>query len=71
MTGDVLPCFDASSLSLPENGALVVTVPTSLSIASKHGVILSSQVFLFLFQFRTLSQCKIGVSFVLTEERSA
>lgn len=44
MTGDVLPCFDGSSISLPENGAVVITVPASLSRASRHGVILSSQV---------------------------
>lgn len=44
MTGDVLPCFDGSSVSLPENGAVVITVPASLARASKHGVILGSQV---------------------------
>lgn len=44
MTGDVLPCFDASSMTLPENGAIVITVPAPLSRASKHGVILGSQV---------------------------
>ncbi|XP_024367740.1 bifunctional fucokinase/GDP-fucose pyrophosphorylase isoform X3 [Physcomitrium patens] len=43
MTGDVLPCFDASSMTLPENGAIVITVPAPLSRASKHGVILGSQ----------------------------
>jgi fucokinase len=42
MTGDVLPCFDAASLKLPENGTVVVTVPTVLSRATKHGVILCS-----------------------------
>ena len=44
MTGDVLPCFDGSSITLPENGAVVITVPASLARASRHGVILGSQV---------------------------
>lgn len=44
MTGDVLPCFDGSSIALPENGAVVITVPASLAGAAKHGVILGSQV---------------------------
>ncbi|KAG0577868.1 hypothetical protein KC19_5G187500 [Ceratodon purpureus] len=43
MTGDVLPCFDGSSITLPENGAVVITVPASLARAAKHGVILGSQ----------------------------
>ncbi|KAL3684923.1 hypothetical protein R1sor_002945 [Riccia sorocarpa] len=42
MTGDVLPCFSASELAIPEDGVCVVTVPCSLDLASKHGVILSS-----------------------------
>ncbi|KAG6541209.1 hypothetical protein Mapa_017370 [Marchantia paleacea] len=42
MTGDVLPCFNASGLALPEDGVCVVTVPCALDFASKHGVILSS-----------------------------
>lgn len=44
MTGDVLPCFDGSSIALPEHGAVVITVPASLARAAKHGVILGSQV---------------------------
>ncbi|KAL2653105.1 hypothetical protein R1flu_021233 [Riccia fluitans] len=42
MTGDVLPCFDASEFAIPEDGVCVVSVPCSLDLASKHGVILSS-----------------------------
>ncbi|XP_024517725.1 bifunctional fucokinase/fucose pyrophosphorylase-like [Selaginella moellendorffii] len=43
MTGDVLPCFDASKMTTPRDGALVVTVPTSLAVAANHGVILSQK----------------------------
>lgn len=41
MTGDVLPCFAASGLYIPDNGVCVVTVPASLDLAAKHGVIVS------------------------------
>ena len=43
MTGDLLPCFDSGRLSLPEDGALVVTVPSPLDVASRHGVIICRQ----------------------------
>uniref|UniRef100_A0A0D6QT87 L-fucokinase domain-containing protein n=1 Tax=Araucaria cunninghamii TaxID=56994 RepID=A0A0D6QT87_ARACU len=42
MTGDVLPCFDSSTMALPDDGACVVTVPTTLDIAINHGVIVTS-----------------------------
>ncbi|KAJ3682132.1 hypothetical protein LUZ60_014705 [Juncus effusus] len=41
MTGDVLPCFDASSLILPEDSSCIITVPITLDIASNHGVIVA------------------------------
>ncbi|KAK9093877.1 hypothetical protein Scep_025346 [Stephania cephalantha] len=43
MTGDVLPCFDASSLTLPEDSSCIITVPITLDIASNHGVIVASK----------------------------
>ncbi|KAL2468921.1 Bifunctional fucokinase/fucose pyrophosphorylase [Forsythia ovata] len=43
MTGDVLPCFDAFSMVLPEDSACIVTVPITLDIASNHGVIVASK----------------------------
>lgn len=43
MTGDVLPCFDASALILPEDASCIVTVPITLDIASNHGVIVASK----------------------------
>ncbi|XP_010267502.1 PREDICTED: bifunctional fucokinase/fucose pyrophosphorylase isoform X2 [Nelumbo nucifera] len=43
MTGDVLPCFDASSLVLPEDASCIITVPITLDIASNHGVIVASK----------------------------
>ncbi|CAF2117027.1 unnamed protein product [Brassica oleracea var. botrytis] len=42
MTGDVLPCFDAFKMTLPEDSASIVTVPITLDIASNHGVIVTS-----------------------------
>ncbi|GLJ56197.1 hypothetical protein SUGI_1206660 [Cryptomeria japonica] len=42
MTGDVLPCFDSSSMVFPDDGACVVTVPITLDIARNHGVIVLS-----------------------------
>ncbi|GJP45147.1 hypothetical protein CLOM_g4560, partial [Closterium sp. NIES-68] len=42
MTGDVLPCFNASRIHLPSHGALVVTAAVPLDVASRHGVILAS-----------------------------
>lgn len=43
MTGDVLPCFDASALILPEEDSCIITVPITLDIASNHGVIVASK----------------------------
>ncbi|XP_025798584.1 bifunctional fucokinase/fucose pyrophosphorylase isoform X1 [Panicum hallii] len=43
MTGDVLPCFDASNLVLPEDAASIVTVPTTLDVAANHGVVVASK----------------------------
>lgn len=43
MTGDVLPCFDASTMVLPEDSSCIITVPITLDIASNHGVIVASK----------------------------
>jgi fucokinase len=43
MTGDVLPCFDASDLVLPDDAACIVTVPTTPDVASNHGVVVASK----------------------------
>lgn len=43
MTGDVLPCFNASTMVLPEDTSCIITVPITLDIASNHGVIVASQ----------------------------
>ncbi|KAK9056114.1 hypothetical protein SSX86_027202 [Deinandra increscens subsp. villosa] len=43
MTGDVLPCFDASVMVLPEDTSCIITVPITLDIASNHGVIVASK----------------------------
>lgn len=43
MTGDVLPCFDASAMTLPRDTASIITVPITLDIASNHGVIVASK----------------------------
>lgn len=43
MTGDVLPCFDASTLSLPDDACCIITVPITLDIASNHGVVVASK----------------------------
>lgn len=43
MTGDVLPCFDASAMTLPGDTASIITVPITLDIASNHGVIVASK----------------------------
>ncbi|KAK3148584.1 hypothetical protein QOZ80_3BG0296840 [Eleusine coracana subsp. coracana] len=43
MTGDVLPCFDASNLVLPDAAACIVTVPTTLDVAANHGVVVASK----------------------------
>lgn len=43
MTGDVLPCFGASNLYLPDDAACIVTVPTTLDVAANHGVVVASK----------------------------
>lgn len=43
MTGDVLPCFDASMMVLPDDAPCIITVPITLDIASNHGVIVASK----------------------------
>ncbi|XP_078447858.1 L-fucokinase/GDP-L-fucose pyrophosphorylase isoform X2 [Wolffia australiana] len=43
MTGDVLPCFDASMMVIPTDSPCIVTVPITLDIASHHGVIVASE----------------------------
>ncbi|KAF8379975.1 hypothetical protein HHK36_027442 [Tetracentron sinense] len=43
MTGDVLPCFDASTVVLPNDTSCIITVPITLDIASNHGVIVASK----------------------------
>lgn len=43
MTGDVLPCFDASSMVVPEDASCIITVPITLDVASNHGVIVTSK----------------------------
>lgn len=43
MTGDVLPCFDASTISLPDDSCCMITVPITLDIASNHGVVVASK----------------------------
>ncbi|KAK9758096.1 hypothetical protein RND81_01G206500 [Saponaria officinalis] len=42
MTGDVLPCFDATSMVLPADTSCIITVPITLDIASNHGVVVAS-----------------------------
>ncbi|XAR62942.1 Fucose-1-phosphate guanylyltransferase [Bertholletia excelsa] len=43
MTGDVLPCFDAFTMTLPEGSSCIITVPITLDIAANHGVIVASK----------------------------
>lgn len=43
MTGDVLPCFDASTMALPADASCIITVPITLDIASNHGVVVASK----------------------------
>ncbi|KAK3036081.1 hypothetical protein RJ639_029834 [Escallonia herrerae] len=43
MTGDVLPCFDAFSMVLPEDTSCIITVPITLDIAANHGVVVASK----------------------------
>ncbi|XP_057439689.1 bifunctional fucokinase/fucose pyrophosphorylase-like [Lotus japonicus] len=43
MTGDVLPCFDASVMILPNDTSCIITVPITLDVASNHGVIVAAE----------------------------
>ncbi|ESW19329.1 hypothetical protein PHAVU_006G115200 [Phaseolus vulgaris] len=43
MTGDVLPCFDASLVSLPMDTSCIITVPITLDVAANHGVIVAAE----------------------------
>ncbi|XP_042505156.1 bifunctional fucokinase/fucose pyrophosphorylase isoform X1 [Macadamia integrifolia] len=43
MTGDVLPCFDAFNMVLPEDASCIITVPITIDIASNHGVIVAAK----------------------------
>uniref|UniRef100_A0A6P4A5M3 bifunctional fucokinase/fucose pyrophosphorylase isoform X1 n=1 Tax=Ziziphus jujuba TaxID=326968 RepID=A0A6P4A5M3_ZIZJJ len=43
MTGDVLPCFDAFTMNLPEDTSCIITVPITLDVASNHGVVVASK----------------------------
>ncbi|KAH0728803.1 hypothetical protein KY284_004668 [Solanum tuberosum] len=43
MTGDVLPCFDASTMVMPKDASCIVTVPITLDVASNHGVIVAAK----------------------------
>lgn len=47
MTGDVLPCFDASTMALPADASCIITVPITLDIASNHGVVVASKTGIF------------------------
>jgi fucokinase len=42
-SGDALPLFASARMTLPMDGALVVTSPVSLDIAERHGVILEGR----------------------------
>ncbi|KAL4188259.1 hypothetical protein AMTRI_Chr09g23020 [Amborella trichopoda] len=44
MTGDVLPCFDTSSMVLPDNASCIITVPITLDVARNHGVVVTSTI---------------------------
>uniref|UniRef100_A0A7N0TC43 Bifunctional fucokinase/fucose pyrophosphorylase n=3 Tax=Kalanchoe fedtschenkoi TaxID=63787 RepID=A0A7N0TC43_KALFE len=44
MTGDVLPCFDATAMILPDDTCSIITVPITLDVASNHGVIVASDI---------------------------
>lgn len=43
MTGDVLPSFNSPqfALNFPQSGAVVLSTPASLALASRHGVLIS------------------------------
>ncbi|KAH7316282.1 hypothetical protein KP509_21G086500 [Ceratopteris richardii] len=42
MTGDVLPCYDFSHFSSPNDGVCIVVVPAPSDVAANHGVVLTS-----------------------------
>ena len=43
MTGDVLPCFDATTMILPDDACCIITVPITLDIATNHGVVVAAK----------------------------
>ncbi|GAB2232296.1 hypothetical protein Droror1_Dr00011328 [Drosera rotundifolia] len=43
MTGDVLPCFDASRMVLPEDTSCIITVPITVDVAANHEVVVASK----------------------------
>lgn len=42
-SGDVIPLFDSFRVRVPRDDALVVTVPVSLDVAERHGVIVADE----------------------------
>ncbi|GAV65254.1 LOW QUALITY PROTEIN: GHMP_kinases_N domain-containing protein/Fucokinase domain-containing protein, partial [Cephalotus follicularis] len=59
MTGDVLPCFDASSMVLPEDASSIITVPITLDIAFNHGVIVAEKTEILSQSFTVSSVCNL------------
>lgn len=43
MTGDVLPCFDASNMILPDDASCIITTPITMDVACNHGVIVAAE----------------------------
>lgn len=43
MAGEVLLCFDASTMILPEDASCIITIPIALDITSNHGVIVAAK----------------------------
>ncbi|XP_020085219.1 bifunctional fucokinase/fucose pyrophosphorylase isoform X2 [Ananas comosus] len=43
MTGDVLPCFDASNMILPDDASCIITAPITMDVACNHGVIIAAE----------------------------
>ncbi|KAJ8511781.1 hypothetical protein OPV22_002215 [Ensete ventricosum] len=42
MTRDFLPCFDGSTMILPDDSGCIITGPITLDIAANHGVVVAS-----------------------------
>ncbi|TKY59827.1 Bifunctional fucokinase/fucose pyrophosphorylase [Spatholobus suberectus] len=43
MTGDILPCFDASLMTLPMDTPYIITVPITLDVAANQGIIVAAE----------------------------